>query len=192
MTSVQKFKCPEVRLPPFDKNKKRKIGDMGWDIDTNHNDNRQSIKKSKSHMSKPIEKDKKTATSDEMKNIMSYVREFSSSVLTGHSKLDYRNKKLTDLGVPPPKQPTMPFKLRMALNATKAKKEAKQLNAAKQAGIILPKASKPTNKFSSFSSKLKKTKRRKAEDDGGTEVNLRTVRGVLRLKKENLPASLLG
>lgn len=118
---------------------------------------------------------------DDVENILSSVRDFSSSVLKGQSRMEYKNKKLTDLGVAPPKQQTMPFKMRMAINRAKEKREATRVLAAKAAGVVLPRhgsESKHAGKRGKQSGK-----RDKEDRDGNPDVNVRTKGGVFHVSK---------
>eukprot|EP01041_Mallomonas_annulata_P003449 gene3449-6853_t len=170
MKKVQKFVCPDVQVPS---SMKRNRGDMGWDL------SEEDALSRSSNVGRTSRKKDETKA-EELSKIFATVKDFSSTRLIGMAKINYNDSKLTKLGVKPPKQKTMPFKMRMGLDSAREKRENIKINKAKQSGIVLPISRK---KFESPGSR-----REKRSDP---DVNLHTKGGVLRLDTKRIPAKLL-
>lgn len=174
MSSVKLFSCPDVRIPPS--TRKRQGMDMGWEL------SQQEINQaSQDHLKNKASKKCKVT---DIGRAISDVKDFSSVVLKGQSKIDYKNKKLTELGVAPPKQQTMPFKMRMAINRAKEKRGEASASAAKESGLV---------QSSSMKKKLATSRGKKFDkkNSGNPDVNIRTKGGVFHLSKDRIPTKLL-
>lgn len=92
---------------------------------------------------------------EEINEIMETVKEFNAKSLEGGKKAAHKDDILTKLGALPPKQQKMPYAMRLGLNAAKKKREAKNVQLAKEAQIQLPQSYSQGNKNNN------KNKRRK-------------------------------
>lgn len=142
-TMTTSFKCPSFRVPDrstyLNRSNKRRPDEQSEDSGFN--------KRSRNAM--------KQSSYQEQREIMSSIREFGSQALTGMNKKKFKEDKLTKLGAPPPKQQTMPFKMRLGINAGREKRKQKQLELAKESGTVLarPKSSSSTHSKGSRKSK---------------------------------------
>lgn len=128
------FVCPDVRVPKLDRDsngKKRK--DYGGVSDrTPRTDN-----------------DKKRPKSEkvQLREFMGSIKEFSSKSFEGMSKKAHKDDKLTKLGAAPPKQQTMPFKMKMGILQGRKKRKTKDAKDAVEAGIVVANAKLANSKF---------------------------------------------
>lgn len=114
------FVCPEVRVPKLDRsdrNFKRK------EPSEDFRQNNVSNKRPKSEK-------------EELRSLMKTVKEYSSQSLVGLSKKAHKDQKLTKLGAAPPKQQTMPFKMKMGILAGKKKRKQREAREATEAQVI--------------------------------------------------------
>jgi hypothetical protein len=120
------FVCPEVRVPSKalaltssnDLIRKRNIEGEGFKNKKQRNSSGKSLH-------------------DEQRSIRDSIRELSAQSLRGLQKLNHKEDKLTKLGVPPPKEQSMPFKMKMGILAGREKRKRKHLLEAKEAGTVL-------------------------------------------------------
>jgi hypothetical protein len=130
------FVCPVVRLPKKDRDsdgKKRK--DYGGFSDrTPRVDDRNNAKRPKSEKV-------------QLREFMGSIKEFSSKSLEGMSKKAHKDDKLTKLGAAPPKQQTMPFKMKMGILQGRKKRKSKEAKDAVEAGIVVANAKLANSKF---------------------------------------------
>jgi len=118
-TNKRKFYvCPELSLPNDLYANKRSSVD----------------RESKGAMSgmKPETKASKRA---EFRTFMNNLKEFNLKETLVKKKFT-KDDILTKLGAPPPKQMTMPFKMRMGIEAAKKKREIKLEIESKEAGLV--------------------------------------------------------
>lgn len=106
----------------------------------------------------------------DFESMFSSVKELGSSQLIGLARKKHKEDKLTKLGAPPAKQPTMPFAQKMGILAGRKKRENRVIESAKQSGVVL------ANKSKSSAS------RERVKKDRGFDVH--TKRGVLHLKQD--------
>jgi hypothetical protein len=148
-SSVPTFICPDVMLP--DSFRKKASNYKG-------RDEKSSRKK----------KDEET----DFESMFSSVKELGSSQLVGMARKKSKEDRLTKLGAPPAKQPTMPFGQKMGILAGRKKRETRLVESAKQSGVVLA------------------TKRREGGADRGRQAkkdrgfDVHTKRGVLHLKQD--------
>ena len=121
------------------------------------------------------------AARGEISELMGSIREFSSSTLTGQSRLKHKDDKLVKLGAAPAKKQTMPFKMAMGIMRGREKRAEKLTARAKESGRVLAVAS-PRHGAS-------------AEDRGpardAADFNIQDRRGVLHLDAKRLPGNLI-
>jgi len=112
------FICPEVSLPEDLYSSKRTKTD----------------KESKGKVSgtKP---ETKASKREEFRNFMNNLKEFNAKESSVKKKFT-KDDILTKLGAPPPKQMTMPFKMKMGLEAARKKREIKLEIESKEAGLV--------------------------------------------------------
>ena len=145
--SVPTFVCPEVMLPDSFK------------------------KKSSNYKGKDDGKyQKKKEEEADFDTMFSSVKELGSSQLIGMARKKHKEDKLTKLGAPPAKQPTMPFAQKMGILAGRKKREERAISMAKQSGVVLANKSKE-NKG-----------RERVKKDRGFDVH--TKGGVLHMKRD--------
>jgi hypothetical protein len=94
-----------------------------------------------------------------------------------NSKRKTLEHKLTKLGAPPPKQPTMPFKMKIGILEGRKKREKRTLDEAKQSGQVLAKSKVKT----------KSSERRPKAHSQHPDFDVPTRGGVLRLSKSKVP-----
>ena len=87
-------------------------------------------------------------THKKLRLMYSDIKEFSASALNGTAKNKFKEDKLTKLGVPPPKQATMPLRMKLGVMAHKKKKLEKEKQLQRESGVVQglkfrPKANKP-------------------------------------------------
>ena len=146
--SVPTIVCPEVKLPDYIKKRK--------------NDNYDREVKN--------EKNKKSKEDVDFRTMFASVKELGATQLTGLAKKNHKEDRLTKLGAPPAKQPTMPFGQKMGILAGRKKREKRMILQAKQSGVVLAKKNKNNDD------------RKRVKKDKGFDVH--TKRGVLHLKKD--------
>ena len=127
---VLKVVCPTVRLPSETSNRKRPRGDLGWTDDATSFSSSTS-EGSKRRFSGISEK------REEINDIFSSVKDFSSTTFVGLKRRHHREDVLTKLGAPAVKQQKMPFKQRVGLAAAKKKRDVKNEEKAKESGVVL-------------------------------------------------------
>lgn len=136
------FVCPEVKAPKLDRvnNTERKRKDFTHNRGSREDE--KSFKKPKSAKA-------------ELREFMTSVKEYSSQTLEGLSKKAHKDDKLTKLGAPPPKQQTMPFKMKMGILAGRKKRKQREAAMAAEAGVVQANAKLAKSKHS----QLRKGKR---------------------------------
>lgn len=111
--------CPEVKVPklqrPDDRKRQREPEKPSF--------NRNDIKKPKT--------DK-----EELRSMMATIKQYNSKSLEGLSMKAYKDHKLTKLGAPPPKQQTMPFKMKMGILAGRKKRNQREKALDKEGGVV--------------------------------------------------------
>ena len=162
--AVQHFVCPTVHVP---------------DDLRRQNNTRNTKRPAESAApieSKYISKAKKLKKDESLGDMLKSVRDLGSSGLTGQARLKYKNDKLTKLGAPPPKEQTMPFKMKMGILAGRKKRELKQIAESKVSNLVYPKTH--------FSTKQPKTRERTSE---AFDFEPKTYRGVFKMGKDKMP-----
>lgn len=136
------FVCPDVKAPKLDRvnNTERKRKDFTHDRSSR--DNEQNSKRPKSAKA-------------ELREFMTSIKEYSSQSLEGLSKKAHKDDKLTKLGAAPPKQQTMPFKMKMGILAGRKKRKQRETAMAVEAGVVQANAKLAKSKHS----QLRKGKR---------------------------------
>jgi len=117
----------------------------------------------------------------EMTEIMSSIREFSSTTLKGQSRLKHKDDKLVKLGAAPAKQQTMPFKMAMGIRRGREKRAQKEIAIAKESGRVLA-----VNRGSGIAESF--TKRTKEKD---ADFNIHSKKGVFHLDRKRIPSLLI-
>jgi Domain of unknown function (DUF4602) len=178
---VIRVKCPVVDVPSnlHASRNKRPRGDMGWDQDGLPN----SYGASSSSKSRKVDEDENSSR-EELKKIFASIKDLSATSFTGMKKKQHKEDKLTALGAPRVKEQTMPFKMKMGILAGRKKRAEREEKEAKDAGIILAKATT----FGKRNDRNKFTKR----SDSGASFDVNTKGGVLHLSKSRLPTKLTG
>lgn len=148
IASVPTFICPDVMLPESFK------------------------RKASNYKGRDDQKYKKKEEEPDFESMFASVKELGSSQLVGLARKKHKEDKLTKLGAPPAKQPTMPFAQKMGILAGRKKREARLVEHAKQSGVVLATKSKGS----------KDKGRDRVKKDRGFDVH--TKRGVLHLKKD--------
>ena len=118
----------------------------------------------------------------EMTELMSSIREFSSSTFKGQSRLKHKDDKLVKLGAAPAKQQTMPFKMAMGIRRGREKRAQKEITNAKESGRVLAVNRGPGIQTESL------TKRTKDKDP---DFNIHSKKGVFHLDRKRIPSSLI-
>ena len=137
------FQCPEVSVPR--------------DIMHRSKEPKYEEKSNKSGNKRPpslgATKSDYRSSKEEIRYMMSTIKAFNANSSTGSMKKNYKDDILTKLGAPPPKQPTMPFKMKMGILAGQKKRELMKEKGAKESGVVLAKISSHNGR------KVKKTKK---------------------------------
>lgn len=97
------------------------------------------------------------SSKEEIRDMMSKIKVFNANSLTGSMKKNYKDDILTKLGAPPPKQPTMPFKLKMDILAGRKKRKLLKEKEVKESGVVL---ANKHNRVMHSSKKSKKPKKK--------------------------------
>lgn len=113
------FVCPEVRVPKL----QRPDGDRKRQREPERPNNRNDAKKPKSEK-------------EELRSMMSTIKQYNSQSLEGLSMKAYKDHKLTKLGAAPPKQQTMPFKMKMGIIAGRKKRNQREKAMDKEGGVV--------------------------------------------------------
>ena len=121
------YVCPSVSLPPNLSVNRKRLRDNDKKMPQFQNETELNFMKSK----------RKFETSN-FNELLSSIKDFSSKTLTGTDKMNYKNLKLTKLGLTEEKQQKMPFKIRMGMNAAKLRREKRKIDEARQSGLVLP------------------------------------------------------
>lgn len=129
---MQRIYCQEVSLPPKSIGSKRKREDEA----RNANSNRSRESRGRSAMPFSSQPTTFGSTKEEIRDIMKTVKEFNANSELGSSRRKYQDDLLTKLGAKPIKQPTMPFKLHLALDQVRKRKEMKKLEELKQSDEV--------------------------------------------------------
>lgn len=79
------------------------------------------------------ENDKKVT---DILELLKKIEHFNGTQLTGKERRKYLQKKLVELGVQPPKPPSVPFKARIRMKETKEKKEKQEREDARYSGML--------------------------------------------------------
>lgn len=132
-----------------------------------------------------VEDSSKKARKEEVLDLMQEVKEYSSQTFKGLKKKKHKDDELTRLGVQPPKQQTMPFKMAMGIREGRKKRDMKTIERSKDSGVVLKKGLSYQNIKEKYSSKDKKSRE---ERDG---LDIGTKKGVFHLKRSRLPANLI-
>ena len=140
---VETFKCPDLPSSSFKTNKRRfKVQDESADNN--------------------LKKKERLEFNEYFNEVKNYAKSSSGK----------KEDVLTKLGLPPPKQQKMPFKMRLGINQGRKKREEKILNSAKESNLILAKTA------------YKKTKIKTSSADKGLEDDVKG--GVLYISKKML------
>lgn len=83
------------------------------------------------------EKDKRGKDKEELRNLMKTVTDFSSQALVGLERKHHKDDILSRLGVPPPKEQTMPLKMKLGILAGREKRKKRKIDEAKESGEVL-------------------------------------------------------
>ena len=142
------FKCPEVRVPDEVIEKARGNARMKRKNDEMQNSARDNIRRSSSDavFNKKFKRDrglgdiKSRSQADELTQLMGSVKEYSSQTFKGMEKLNHKADVLTKLGAEPLKQQTMPFRMKMGIEAGRKKRTEKMQERAAVEGTILAKS----------------------------------------------------
>lgn len=188
---VLKVVCPTVRLPSETSNRKRPRGDMGW------NDEASTFSSSTSDGSKRrfsgISEKR-----EEINDIFTSVKDFSSTTFQGLKRRHYREDVLTKLGAPAVKQQKMPFKQRVGLAAAKKKRDVKNEEKAKESGVVLATVNKKSRNdrgrregsTNSRSTPGRASSISKSHTESSA-FGITTKSGVMHLSKKRLPEKLM-
>jgi len=130
----------------------------------------------------------KKARQDEVKGLMSEVKELSAKTFQGLAKKKHKDDALTHLGVDAPKQQTMPLKMALGIREGRLKRQLKTIERSKESGVVLSK--NLTHKSVKEAYMGKNTGKRSREERDGLDIG--TKKGVFHLKRSRLPASLVG
>ena len=146
------FVCPEVNVPRdlFVSNKSKRLKSSGEIVTEKSNS---SFANNRGRNDFPL---KAKSSRDEVRSMMSTIKEFNANSLTGTKKKNYNDDILTRLGAPPPKQPTMPFQMRMGINADMKRRAILKAAEAKEAGLVLANSIKNIHSKKAKKSKSKK------------------------------------
>jgi len=109
-------------------------------------------------------------TKSEFEKYFEEVRNLGNSTLKGAKGVKQKDDILTKLGVPPPKQQKMPFKMRIGINEGRKKRAEKELNEAMESNLTLAK------------SKFQKVDKKREPKEKDLDSDLRG--GVLYISKE--------
>lgn len=165
MPSIAVFKCPEVSLP------EKQVKENGY---SGKKRSRDTFIKGNNFKAKKAEVDRLHAD----------IKDFSSTSLIGLAKKKFKDDKLTRLGAPPPKQQTMPFKMKMGIEAGRKKRLLKAINRGKESGTLLP------SSVTGGSAK-KDDRKKKMSSSSEAHFNLNTKQGVLHMSKDRIPQKLM-
>jgi co-chaperonin GroES (HSP10) len=168
--AIQRTVCPTVGLPESF-HKKRDRGDMGWDRDANDY-NKEPEKIAGRKRRRDYSDDKNSEDKAEFIKVMQSIKDLSATSFQGMSKKKHKEEKLIALGAPKVKEQTMPFKMKMGILAGRKKRELREVNTAKESGLILPSKAKD--------------KSYKRSEDGGLGLDVHTKKGILHLSKSGL------
>jgi len=130
----------------------------------------------------------KKARQDEVKGLMSEVKQLSAKTFVGLAKKKHKDDTLTTLGVDAPKKQTMPFKMALGIREGRLKRQLKTIEKSKESGVVLSKNLSHKSAKEEYSGK-NAGKRSREERDG---LDVGTKKGVFHLKRSRLPASLVG
>lgn len=133
---MQRVYCPEVSLPAKFIGSKRKREDETSSSSRNGGGRSRESRGSQSALPFSSQQASFDSTKEEIREIMKTVKEFNANSELGSSRRKYQEDLLTKLGAKPVKQPTMPFKLHLALDQVRKKKEAKKLEELKQSDEV--------------------------------------------------------
>lgn len=120
-TMQKVFVCPEVRVPKL----QRPDGDR----------KRQREPEIQRPNGKFDTKKPKTEK-EELRGMMATIKQYNSQTLEGMSMKAYKEHKLTKLGAAPPKQQTMPFKMKMGIIAGRKKRNQREKALDKEGGVV--------------------------------------------------------
>ena len=160
----------------------------GKAVDFGPTDSRPSSKLP-SHSGKDISNRETTkkARLDEVKCLMSEVKELTATSFVGLAKKKHKDDALTRLGVDAPKQQTMPIKMALGIREGRLKRHLKNIDKTKESGVVLSKNF--TREKVKEVHMGKNTGKRSREQLGGLDIGTR--KGVFHLKRSRLPASLV-
>jgi len=136
LTIMQRVYCPEISLPAKASGSKRKR--EGETSSSSRNDGGRSRESRNGLSTLPFSSQQAffDSTKEEIREIMKTVKEFNSNSELGSSRRKFQEDLLTKLGAKSVKQPTMPFKLHLALDQVRKRKEAKKLEELKQSDEV--------------------------------------------------------
>ena len=159
MPKIKTFKCPEVKLP--DTVGRKKI--LCPSSSSAHG-------RFKSHVSEKEER-------ADFERYSSEVKKLGNSTLKGLQAMKVKADVLTELGVPPPKQQKIPFKMAVGIMNGRERRKEKFLKKVKESGQVIAKSLVRKNP----------KKRTREESDRGLDANIKG--GVLRINKRHFKNS---
>lgn len=156
---VKTYKCPVISyVPSLLTGNKRKRGQQNSLLNSNEESNADDKFK--------------------LEKYRAEVRALSDSKLKGLAGIKVKDDVLTNLGVAPPKQQTMPFKMRMGINKGRSIRTEKFIIKAKESGTVVA---------SSLLSQQKKKKWEEPDELGMNGFDSHVKGGVLRITKKGYP-----
>ena len=124
-------RCPDIRLPDDHKSSSSSSGrKRGRSSDSEHNHLPVGLGVGLGLVSS---KDVK----DEIRGLLGDIKGLTATSFVGLKKKKFKDDKLTKLGAPDVKQQKMPFKMKMGIEAGKARRQKAVQSQAKEAGIVL-------------------------------------------------------
>ena len=131
----------------------------------------------------------------EISDIMTEIREFSSSTFRGQAKMKHKDDKLVRLGALPKAQQTLPLKMALGIQRGREKREAKALLRSKQSGTILAQPRKDSKdkdrSGGGGGSRDQDEPKRRRGLDVAPDIDVGAKRGVLHLSRAKLPSKLV-
>jgi hypothetical protein len=198
---VKTFVCPkDAGIPQNIRDRKGDSDTQRPKVDTSNNKSYSNTFVTKSSQSsttlnskkgwfenKNEEASSKKARKEEVVGLMNEVKDFSSQTLKGLQKKKRKEDVLTNLGVAPVKEQTMPFKMAIGIREGRRKRDLKSIERSKDSGVVLQKGLTVKNIKEKYVSK--NIKKRSREERDGLDVG--TKQGVFHLKRSRIPAHLI-
>jgi Domain of unknown function (DUF4602) len=183
MKRVETYVCPSVRLPDEGviTNRRKSYSKRPRDPDSQPY-GVVNTTSSGSKYSRVGGKGGETTRHTEMDGILSEIKQLSSTRLEGLAKKKSKDDVLTRLGVPPPKQQTMPFAMRVGIEAGRKKRQEKYLNRAKESGLVIGRGQNPS--FIPLMTTSKEKEQASASKQKREDFDVKTRSGVLHVKKD--------